>query len=245
MTVYDKSGFAKEYIKVSDFKLMTYQHFKAPCESVRIYIEGDGRAWETRNKLSEDPTPSNPIALRLAGADQSDNVAYIARPGQFPDADSSGCDPTYWSQRRFAPEVVESFDKVIDILKKKSGADYVELVGYSGGGALAVLVAARRSDITTLRTVAGNLDPSALCAYHNVSQLNGSMDPLDYAQKTAHIPQRHFVGVNDKVVPVFIARSFIEKIGDRDYRNITMVDGASHTNGWQERWSELLAMPVN
>jgi pimeloyl-ACP methyl ester carboxylesterase len=118
-------------------------------------------------------------------------------------------------------------------------------VGYSGGGAIAVLVAARRSDVAALRTIAGNLDPKALCAYHNVSQLDGSMDPLDYAQKVARIPQRHFVGGNDKVVPVSMARSFVEKLGGRDDKKITIVNGASHTKGWQEEWPELLSMPVD
>jgi len=55
---------------------------------------------------------------------------------------------------RFAPEVINSFSRAIDTLKEKSGAKYVELVGYSGGGAIAVLVAAGRSDVVGVRTVA-------------------------------------------------------------------------------------------
>jgi pimeloyl-ACP methyl ester carboxylesterase len=224
---------------------MTYQRFKAPSESLRIYIEGDGRAWATRSRLSDDPTPSNPVALGLSTVDHSDNVAYIARPGQFSPPDAAVCDPTYWSARRFAPEVVEAFDKAIDILKEKSGAKRVELVGYSGGGAIAILVAAQRGDVSSLRTVAGNLDPKALCAYHNVSRLDGSMDPLGVAEKTANIPQRHFVGSKDKIVPLSIAESFAEKEGDKNYDTVTIVDGATHSAGWEERWAELLAIPVD
>ena len=240
-----QSGFNKEYVKAGIFTLTTYQRFKVSSESIRIYIEGDGRAWETKSRLSDDPTPSNPVALGLATADLSAAVVYIARPGQFPAPDPTVIDPTYWSARRFAPEVVDAFDKAIDTLKERSGAKNVELIGYSGGGAIAVLIAARRSDVLSIRTVAGNLDPKALCVYHNVSQLDGSMDPLDYAQKVTHIPQRHFVGGNDKVVPVFIARSFAAKAGDRDDNRVTVVKDASHTNGWQDRWPELLAIPVN
>lgn len=235
-----RAGFDKKYIKAGLFTLMTYQRFKGLSEDIRIYIEGDGRAWETKSRLSGDPTPSNPVALVLAAADPSDAVVYIARPGQFPAPDSSDCDPAYWSARRFAPEVVESFNEVIDILKKKSGAKNIELVGYSGGGAIAVLVAGARSDITMLRTVAGNLDPKALCSYHHVSQLDGSMDPMDAAQKISHIPQRHFVGSKDKTVPPSIVESFVKREGNTDPERITVIDGATHKDGWSERWKELL-----
>jgi len=238
-----QAGFDKKYVKAGMFTLTTYERFKAPSGSIRIYIEGDGRAWETRTRLSDDPTPSSPIALELATADPSDAVVYIARPGQFPAPDSVECNPTYWSERRFAPEVVESFDKAIDILKKRSGARDLELIGYSGGAAIAVLVAARRSDVTSLRTVAGNLDPKALCGYHKVSALGGSMDPLDAAGKVAHIPQRHFVGSADKVTPPFIAESFVERTGDAAHKRITKVELASHKSGWREKWLELLSIP--
>ena len=239
-----QAGFDKEYVKAGIFTLTTYQRLKAPSEKIRIYIEGDGRAWETRGRLSDDPTPSNPVALVLATADPSDTAVYIARPGQFPAPDSAECDPTYWSTRRFAPEVVEAFDKAIDILKKKAGAKNVELVGYSGGGAIAVLVAARRSDIVALRTVAGNLDPKALCDYHKVSQLDGSMDPLDVAQKVANIPQRHFVSAGDSVIPISITGSFAEKIGDQRHESITIVEGTNHTAGWQKAWPSLINTPL-
>ena len=238
-----RSGFTKEYVTDGRFALMTYRRFMGPSDNVRIYIEGDGRAWDARSRLSEDPTPSSPVALQLAIADPSDNVAYIARPGQFPAPGSSMCDPTYWSQRRFAPEVVESMGRAIDLLKNKSGAKRVELIGYSGGGALAVLIAARRDDIFALRTVAGNLDPKGLCAYHNVSQLDGSMDPLDAAQKVAHVPQRHFIGSKDKAVPSSIAESFIKREGDTDYGRITVVEGVTHKDGWRDEWERLLSIP--
>ncbi|MCX5681377.1 MAG: alpha/beta hydrolase [Candidatus Omnitrophica bacterium] len=240
-----KAGFTKEYIKVGDFTLATYQRFNRHSDSVSIYIEGDGRAWETKHKLSDDPTPSNPVALRLAAVDSSDNVAYVARPGQYPVSGFPECDSKYWSGSRFAPEVVESIDKVIDILKEKLGVKYVELVGYSGGGAIAVLVAARRNDIVALRTVAGNLDPRALSEYHRVSQIEGSMNPMDVAQKVAHIPQRHFVGSNDQIVPPFIARSFINKMGYKNNERTAVVQGATHQSGWSEHWPELLKEPIN
>ena len=240
-----KASLTKEYVKAGDFTLMTYKRLNNHSDSISIYIEGDGRAWETKHGLSDDPTPSNPIALRLAAVDPADNVAYIARPGQYSLSDFPECDSKYWSGFRFAPEVINSFNRAIDILKEKSGAKYVGLIGYSGGGAIAILVTARRSDVVALRTVAGNLDPKALSGYHHVSQLDGSMNPLDFAKKVARIPQRHFVGSNDQIVPPFIARLFINKMGDKDNERITIVHGATHHSGWSERWSELLKEPID
>jgi dienelactone hydrolase len=182
--------------------------------------------------------------LRLAVVDPAENVAYIGRPGQYSLSGFPECDSKYWSGYRFAPEVVESFNKAIDILKEKSGADHVILVGYSGGGAVAVLVAAERSDVVAFRTVAGNLNSEALSTYHHVTHLDGSMNPLDVAYKVAHIPQRHFVGSRDKIVPFAIVKSFVKMEKGEKYECITVVDGASHNDGWQRRWKELLAIPL-
>ncbi|MDD5097993.1 MAG: alpha/beta hydrolase, partial [Candidatus Omnitrophica bacterium] len=227
-----KAGFRKEYIKAGDFTLMAYQRFNKPSDKITVYIEGDGRAWENKHKLSSDPTPSNPVALKLAVADPANNVVYIGRPGQFSVSGFPECDPKYWSGFRFAPEVINAFNLAIGILKEKSGAKDVELVGYSGGGAIAVLVAAGRSDVVRLSTVAGNLDPKALNEYHHVSQLEGSMNPMDVAQQVANIAQRHFVGSADKVVPAFIVRSFIDKLADQSNVQIVIVQGATHNSGW-------------
>ena len=239
-----KAGFTKEYIKADDFTLMTYQRFDKRSDNMSIYIEGDGRAWETKYRLSDDPTPLNPVALKLAAVDPADNIAYIARPGQYSISGVPECDSKYWSGFRFAPEVVESINRIIDILKEKSDVKYVELVGYSGGGSIAVFVAAKRTDVIALRTVAGNLNINAFCTYHHVSKFEGSVDPLDFAQKVAHIPQRHFVGSIDKIVPFAIAESFVKMEGDKDCQRITVVDGVSHNDGWQKRWKELLLIPL-
>ena len=238
------SGFIKEYIKAGQFTLMTYQRFYGHSERISIYIEGDGRAWETKYKLSGDPTPSDPVALRLAVEDSGDNIAYMARPGQYPLSGIPDCSSRYWSEARFAGEVIDAFNRGIDLLKKKSRASRVELVGFSGGGAIAVLIAARRNDVISLRTLAGNLDPKAFCRYHHVSLLEGSMDPMDAAKSISQIPQRHFIGLKDSVVPIGIAQSFVRMQGDNAYQRVTIVHGVTHTQGWTERWKELLSLSL-
>lgn len=238
------AGFEEKYVTFENFSLKTYRKFQSPKDNLCIYIEGDGNAWKRKSILSNDPTPSNPVALKLALIDPAKNIIYIARPGQFPKKNSPKCDPTYWSARRFSPEVIEAVNKVIDIAKKDSGAENIEIVGYSGGGAIAVLVAERRSDVTALRTVAGNLDIKGFSAYHHVSPLNGSLNPIDYSKNVRHIPQKHFIGSRDKIIPNFIAESFADKIGDSAHKSIYVVAGATHNSKWQDLWKEILLEPL-
>lgn len=239
------ANLTKAYIQTPNFTLTTYCRFNSPQKPLRVYIEGDGQAWESKRRLSADPTPTQPIALQLAALDTYDNVAYIARPGQYSAPNSTICDPTYWSQKRFAPEVVDSINQVIDRLKKDANVSGIELIGYSGGGALVVLIASKRTDVLNIRTVAGNLDHEALCEYHEASSLTGSLNPIDVAQKVAKIPQYHFVGDKDKVVPPFVAEKFFRASGCADTIHIIYINNASHTKGWVECWPRLLGSYPN
>jgi len=236
------NGFTKSFIKTPDFILTSYERISQPGSPVRFYIEGDGRAWISRTRLSDDPTPREALVIELAAMDPSPNVVYIARPGQYAESGIPDCDPAYWSGRRFSEEVIRSVSEAINQTVLKAGAKSVELVGYSGGAAVAVLVAARRNDVSGIRTIAGNLNPDELNRYHNVSRLEGSLDPMEVAEKIKNIPQRHFIGSRDKTIPPSISESFIRKEGIVDNGSITVVYGATHSHGWLERWKELLSL---
>lgn len=237
------NGFQKSFIKTKIFTLTTYYRCTKPGDPLNVYIEGDGSAWLSRTWLSDDPTPKTPLVLELAGVDPAANVAYLARPGQYTASDSSRGNPVYWSDKRFSNEVVEALSEAIDTLCTEARSNKINLIGYSGGAALTVLLAAGRNDVLTLRTVAGNLDPEAVNSYHGVSPLNGSLNPMDVAEKIKDLPQRHFAGSQDSVVPPFIAQSFMKHSGNQDAGKITIVEGASHAGGWRERWKSLLAIP--
>ncbi|MFA5270802.1 MAG: alpha/beta hydrolase [Candidatus Omnitrophota bacterium] len=239
------NNFGKACLETKDFTLMAYYRFREPQQPINIYIEGDGSAWRNCARLSEDPTPRNPLVLELAAIDSSPNVAYLSRPGQYPmSCGASKPESSYWSGKRFSKEVITSVNEAINQLAYLAGSDKINLIGYSGGAAIAVLAAAQRKDVVSLRTIAGNLDSDAVNKHHNVSILSGSLNPIDVAQELKKIPQRHFVGANDKVVPGFIAESFVKRMDDKDFKRITVVKSATHTKGWQEHWKELLGYPV-
>lgn len=104
---------------------------------------------------------------------------------------------------------------------------------------LAALLAERRDDILSLRTVAGNLDHEALNNYHHVSPLRDSLNPIDAATRLKNLPQIHFIGTKDKIVPGFIASNFVRAQGSDRCTRIVRVQ-AGHDKGWAQKWPHLL-----
>ena len=236
-------GFQKELVTTDPFVLTTYSRLTKTGEPIHVYIEGDGYAWVTPSRVSGNPTPRHPMMLSLAMEDTSANVVYLARPCQYtPEELNAKFDSFYWTQGRFSEPVVKSMDEAVSHFVRKAQAKDVDLIGYSGGAAVAVLVAARREDVKSLRTIAGNLDPQAVNKYHGVSSLEGSLNPLDYADKIKGIPMRHFIGTKDKVIPSYVALSFADRIGDLFHQSVSIVNGATHSHGWSDHWRELLSL---
>jgi len=224
-------------IETPPFKLQSFFRIDDPQKPLRVYIEGDGLAWISRNRLSENPTPTKPVGLELATLDKYENVLYLARPCQY--IWNSQCSPEYWSNKRFSQEVITSTSTAINIVKQHFKLKSVELVGFSGGGAVAVLVAEQRTDIINITTIAGNLDHDTVNKLHNVNLMTESLNAINVAEQTAHIPQLHLVGQNDTVVPIKIAKAFLRDSGTNNNIQIQSVD-ASHTQGWNQVWTQLL-----
>ena len=235
-TIAQSGGFQAFKIDTDMFGLAGFYKTGTGSEAV-LYIEGDGFAWRDRDTISDNPTPKNPLALKLAALDTSPNVFYLARPCQYVDlASEPNCTNAYWSTARFAPEVIGSFDQALNRIRVETGIQTFHLVGFSGGGAVAALLAARRDDIASLRTIAGNLDPAALNAAKKVSPLTGSLNPMKIAEDINHIPQIHYAGTGDKVVPGWVAGTFA-RAGDNPHCiRPYSVPGAGHMNGWEGFW---------
>ena len=228
----------------SGFSLNTHKFllagFKKPIrhnKEITIYIEGDGLAWLDRFTVSGNPTPLDPLALKLALLDEEVNVIYLARPCQYVDLENErNCSSRYWTSHRFSKEVVSSFNEALDILKTMYKVTGFHLVGFSGGGAIAALLAMRRNDIKSLRTVAGNLDHVALAKAHDATPLSGSLNPITEALKIENIPQIHFSGSNDVVVPPWVASSFVNAIESKKCAKVIVVPNTEHLVGWVLQW---------
>lgn len=81
-----------------------------------------------------------------------------------------------------------------------------------------------RPDVTLLITFAGNLDHDYWTSYHNVPPLTVSENPANQIASLRNIPQRHFVGGTDRVIPPELARRFAGRLPP-DRRPQVIVEG--------------------
>lgn len=208
-----------------------------------VYLEGDGLAWKSRQRPSSDPTPRNPVALRLAARDPAPNLLYLARPCQF--RASPRCNSRYWTSARYSAEILAAVSLAVDAAKERCGCSQIELIGYSGGGAVAALLAESRDDIRFLMTVAANLDHEAWTLHHQVSALNHSLRPAADAlarEKLAALPQLHVIGGRDQVVPETVIRSYLDKIGKAPLCRVEIINDFGHRDDWPSIWPSLLRL---
>lgn len=131
----------------------------------------------------------------------------------------------------------------ISTIKDNLGATELSLVGYSGGAAIAVMIAAQRDDVAELVTVAGNLDHQAWTSYHRLAPLSGSLNAADYAQRVAHIPQRHFIGERDSVSPPSFVMHWPEAFTGPQQDNIHIIADFDHGCCWERNWPVIVSTP--
>lgn len=228
-------GFRQEERHVGGFHLFSLIRGQAAKEAV-IYIEGDGGAWVNRYHPPADPTPERLTVLVMAAADPSPLVVYLGRPCQYQShADLTVCSPRYWTSHRFAPEVVAAYQERLDQLQQALGIARFRLVGYSGGGVIAALLAKRRQDVVHLTTVAAPLAVGQWTAHHGVSALNGSLDPMAEAHGN-QLPQEHLVGEKDKIVPSAVVEAYALRHGGR----VRWIPDFDHQCCWSREWPRLL-----
>ncbi|HBP5515957.1 alpha/beta hydrolase [Pseudomonas aeruginosa] len=209
---------------------------------LRVYLEGDGHAWATATQPSVDPSPHNLLVAQLAVDDPMPN-AYLARPCQFVMAPA--CEPSLWTHQRFSQEVVTSLSQALDQLKQRYGNQAFELVGYSGGAALALLLAAQRKDVAQVQTLAGNLSPRLWAQMKGLSPLDGSLDPLGYRERLAAIPQRHLVGDADDVVPASLTKAYLEQLRPYTCSQVALSPATDHQQGWETAWETWRGQQLN
>lgn len=236
-----EAHFSNKLEKGDKFWLYTYQKISDPKAPFVVYIEGDGFI-VYGDSISNDPTPMNPMLLRLAAIDNRPNIIYIARPCQYSKNQNLGvCDSSYWTSKRMSEDSVEAIDEII---RKITRNNPVDLVGFSGGGGIAVLVAARNHNVRSIITVAGNLDHVAFNKYHKTTPMTGSLNPIDYVGYVKNIPQLHLSGAQDRAVPPFIAENF-QKAGGSRCIDREIFPGFTHSKGWESVWSSIISRDIS
>lgn len=233
-----KRGFSGSVVETGRFDLRLFSRdLKSNPDRLVVYIEGDGRAFISRRRVSDNPTPRDPVALEMALADPSPAVAYIARPCQFMEPLPANCEPRYWTTHRYAPEVIEAVGQAVDALLRESRASRLGLVGYSGGGVVATLLAQRRDDVDWLVTVAANLDHAAWTAWHGDTPLSGSLNPTADMESLGQLPQLHLVGSSDETVPVELTAAFMRRLPAGTPAELIVIEEAGH-HDWPAVWEK-------
>ncbi len=220
------------------FNLLAFERMGSPTAPVHLYIEGDGNAWLAGNMVSPDPTPLDPITLKIAIADPSPNVVYMGRICQY--VTSPSCNPRFWTSHQFSEDTISAYTQALT----RWQSNKLELTGFSGGAGVVLLIAPRLPNVIALRTIAGNIDTDAFTAIHHISPLSNSLNPTSTMRTTARIPQRHFAGANDTTVPPSIIQSYQSRLPEGNCSAINIVPGLDHYGNWASAWPALLATPL-
>lgn len=209
-----------------------------------VYIEGDGRAWASRRTPSKNPTPGNAVALALAQHSAPSARLYLGRPCQYLLQPLPGqCEPEIWTDGRYSPDNVRRLSGALDAYLSEYQwlqTPDIYLVGFSGGGVMALLVADLRRDIAGVITVAGNLDVAGWAEWHQVSPLTNSLNPRDSAATLSSIPQVHWRGENDTIVPVEAQRGYLNELAANAVVKVETIKGVDHSCCWSENWPRML-----
>jgi pimeloyl-ACP methyl ester carboxylesterase len=117
------------------------------------------------------------------------------------------------------------------------------LVGYSGGGALAALLAERRGDVAGLVTVAADLDLDRWVRSLGLTPLRDSLDPATDAARLATTPQVHFIGGKDEVVDSDVLAAFLARQPPSAPAKSITAPGENHYCCWDRAWPALARRP--
>ena len=219
--------------------LRAYERMHEHREPANIYIGGEGDI----HGLGFNRAPENPVALHLATKDDADNLAYIARPCQY--IDVKDCTQKYWGGNEYSDDVINAYSLALNDMVARYDIEGFNLIGYSGGAAIAALLADKRSDILSIRSVAGILDTDTYSVIHEKAAFEGSVNPILAAANIKDIPQFHFIGGKDTQVPPAVLHGYIQATPPSNCIHSLMVQEATHNKGWVDKWPELLKLPLS
>lgn len=235
-TLSESLGFARAEVVGKDFVHVIYSRdINDSTGPLHVYIEGDGSAWRDRTTVSRDPTPNNPLMLELMALDHAPSL-YLGRPCYFGTARQTGCEPVYWTTRRFSESVVASMAAALDEATAVARERQFVLVGHSGGGTLAMLLAQRLARVKAVVTLAGNLDVEAWTAHHGYSPLTGSLNPVEFGPLQPQVLQIHYAGGQDQLIPARLIRDAAQTTGGR----YVLYEQFDHACCWSEVWPSVL-----
>ena len=224
---FNQNTYSTEFFNIYSLEKITND------KKLTIYIEGDGASWVDRFTASSNPTPTNPLAFKLALKDKGENTIYLARPCQYEWSDN--CNKDIWTISQYSSNVLNSYKEIINYLSKSYKE--IHLVGYSGGAGIVMYLASIENEsVKSIRTIAGNINHNELSKILNISRLKKSVNFYSIEKKVKKIPQIHYYGLKDKTVPNELQISYAERNLGNSCVTIQSVSKVSHDEGWLDFW---------
>lgn len=232
------AGLERRVVPGERFRHVVYQAARPRRGGVlHIYLEGDGSPLLRRRVPSAEPTPRRPLMPRLMALDPGPKV-LLGRPCYHGLAADPGCDPAFWSVARYSDEVVESLAAAARRLIAEGGHRGAVLLGHSGGGTLALLLARRLAGTRAVVAVAANLDTEAWTAHHRLPPLERSLNPATLAPRPDGAPELIVAGGRDRVVPPALIKGAVAR---RPNARLRLYQAFDHACCWESVWPALLA----
>jgi hypothetical protein len=230
--------FIRNVISLYNFNIVIYKNQSSYAgKRLHIYLDGDGSPWRRGGTvINEDPTPRQYLVLQLMSLDSSPAI-LIGRPCYHGLNRDIHCHPLLWTHERYSEKVVSAISESLEIILKNNNISQVVLIGYSGGGTLAQLLAERIKQTCAVLTLAGNLDTAAWTQLHGYAALQGSMNPAQRSPLSKHILQLHYVGGSDQNIPSFLVKKYIS---GKDRGEMRILEEVDHYNGWLAHWTDIL-----
>ncbi|QBQ53102.1 alpha/beta fold hydrolase [Nitrosococcus wardiae] len=231
-------GMTRKVIPGAEFRHVVYtHHFGQPRKTLHVYLDGDGSPWINRRWISRDPTPRNPLALRLMAQDSVPSV-YLGRPCYHGLANDPPCTPQLWTYGRYSLRVVDSMAVALTHLLGADNFNELVLIGYSGGGALAMLLAERLPQTVAVVTIAGNLNPVAWARHHGYTSLWDSLNPSQQPPLNPVIFQLHLLGGRDQNILPSMVRPAVSR---QKHAKLHLLADFDHVCCWWRIWPSVLA----
>lgn len=209
-----------------------------------IYLEGDGLVINKYGEVALNPTPTDPMALRLASIDERPiSKIVVNRPFQYiavnKNRSPENLTSKYWTTARYSNEVIQAILVIIKTYQQLFRFDTIEIVAYSGGAAVALLLAPELNHLTRIVSFAGNLDHVSWTRYHDTQPLIHSLDPLQNIDAIVKVPQIHFVGTDDDNTTLDLAHYYQQQLASNNVK-IVPVSRFSHDSDWPQIWQRFI-----
>lgn len=235
------AGLIRHVIQGNSFSHIVYERatVRKSHDPVLVYLEGDGSPSFDRVNPALDPSPRNPLALKLMTQTQHP-AWYLTRPCYLSFYNETGCYGSLWTDARYSDQVVDSMVAALSRYGQTRDNPPLILIGYSGGGTLAVLMAPKLKNVVGVATVAANLDIVAWTTTRGYSPLTASRNPAN--EPPANITEVHFVGALDKNVPPASTDHYFVTHPDA---LLWSYDAFDHYCCWEKQWPTLLNRALN